>query len=65
MGYTIKQSCPNHPNQVGIRSDDKYCWQCGTKLVEEKYITNCVCGNQALASDKYCTQCGKKIERIT
>ncbi len=49
--------CPNCG--AVVRPEDKYCWNCGAKLV---FIYKCPnCGAEVSSEDKYCRNCGYKL----
>ena len=49
--------CPNCG--AVVRLEDKYCWNCGAKLV---FIYKCPnCGAEVSSEDKYCRNCGYKL----
>jgi len=49
--------CPNCG--AVVRPEDKYCWNCGAKLV---FIYKCPnCGAEVSSEDKYCRHCGYKL----
>jgi predicted RNA-binding Zn-ribbon protein involved in translation (DUF1610 family) len=42
-----------------VRPEDKYCWNCGAKLV---FIYTCPnCGGEVSSEDKFCRHCGYKL----
>ncbi len=42
-----------------VRPEDRYCWNCGAKLV---FIYTCPnCGAEVSSEDKYCRQCGYRL----
>ncbi len=42
-----------------VRPEDKYCWNCGAKLI---FIYTCPnCGAEVSSEDKYCRHCGYKL----
>ncbi len=42
-----------------VRPEDKYCWNCGAKLV---FIYTCPnCGGEVSSEDNYCRHCGYKL----
>ncbi len=42
-----------------VRPEDKYCWNCGAKLI---FIYACPnCGAEVSSEDKYCRHCGYKL----
>lgn len=42
-----------------VRAEDKYCWNCGAKLI---FIYTCPnCGAEVSSEDKYCRYCGYKL----
>ena len=42
-----------------VRPEDKYCWNCGAKLV---FVYTCPnCGAEVTSEDKYCRHCGYKL----
>jgi len=63
-GYKINKEpqiirCPGCKKQ--FKATNKFCPECGSKLVEEKK-TNCPSCNKPLkGNEKFCTECGAKI----
>jgi predicted RNA-binding Zn-ribbon protein involved in translation (DUF1610 family) len=49
--------CPNCG--AVVRPEDKYCWNCGAKLVWTYRCPNC--GAEVTTEDKYCRNCGYKL----
>ncbi len=42
-----------------VRPEDRYCWNCGAKLV---FVYTCPnCGAEVTSEDKYCRHCGYKL----
>ena len=50
----LRCSCPNCGNFV--LSTNKFCNECGAKIIKEKKCLNC--GNTLGENDKFCGQCG-------
>ncbi|GEM_PF-2156601 len=50
--------CPNCG--AVVRPEDKFCWNCGSKLV---FTYTCPsCGAEVSSEDKFCRQCGYKLK---
>ncbi len=43
-----------------VRPEDKFCWNCGTRLVFKYYCPNC--GAEVSSEDKFCRQCGHRLK---
>ena len=50
--------CPNCG--AVVRREDKYCWNCGAKLVWTYKCPNC--GAEVTTEDNYCRHCGYKLK---
>lgn len=50
--------CPNCG--AVVRPEDKFCWNCGTRLVFKYYCPNC--GAEVSSEDKFCRHCGYRLK---
>ena len=50
--------CPNCG--AVVRAEDKFCWNCGAKLVYTYKCPNC--GAEVSSEDKFCRNCGYKLK---
>jgi hypothetical protein len=53
--------CPaNNTHNFGIKSTDKYCYVCGTRL---KSDLQCPCGETLSPEDYFCPSCGQQTKK--